>query len=184
MKNFISIISFVLLLISNVCPELCAQTKHRVDKSTDFLSVVPATTGIVIAFCKKDYTGLKQLALSGASSIAANYLLELSIKKDRPDGSGHHAFPSTHTAVSFSGAAYLQRRYGWKWGGPAFAISVYVGWGRIFAKKHDIWDVLAGAAIGAGTGYIYTRPFASKANLSIAPTVVNNNPGIYLSACF
>lgn len=184
MKNKLSKIAVILLLTSILISNVNAQTKSRVDKSTDFLSLVPATTGIVVALCEKDYTGLKQLALGGITSIATNYLLELSIKKNRPDGSGSHAFPSTHTTIAFTGAAYLQRCYGWKWGAPAFAISAYVGWGRIYAKKHDIWDVLAGAAIGAGASYIYTRPLAKKGNLSIAPIVVNNNPGIHFSATF
>ena len=33
-------------------------------------------------------------------------------------------------------------------------------------KKHDWWDVAAGAVIGAGSAYIFTRPFAKKHNLS------------------
>ena len=163
---------------------LFAQQRHRVDRSTDVLMFVPAVTGLTVALCEKDYTGIKQLALSGVTSAATNYLLELSIKKDRPDGTGHHAFPSTHVTASFTGAAYLQRRYGWKWGVPAYAVSAYVAWGRIYAKKHDIWDVLAGAAIGLGSGYLYTRPFAKHVNLVIAPTVLHEHPGIYLSANF
>lgn len=161
-----------------------AQTRHRVDQSTDYLSLVPATTGLVVALCNKDYQGLKQLALGGATSVATNYLLELAIKKDRPDGSGHHAFPSTHSAVAFTGAAFLQRRYGWKWGAPAYVLSTYVAWGRVYAKKHDVWDVLAGAAIGAGSSYIFTRPFVRKTNLTIAPSVINDAPALCFSATF
>ena len=161
-----------------------AQTRHRVDQSTDYLMFVPGLTGMAISLYERDYQGLKQLALSGATSAAVNYLLEVSIKKDRPDHSGSHAFPSTHVAASFTGAAFLQRRYGWKWGIPAYLLSSYVGWGRIYAKKHDIWDVLAGAAIGAGASLVYTRPFAKKANLVLAPAVINDHPALYLSARF
>ena len=87
--------------------------------------------------------------------------------------------------MSFQGAAFLQRRYGWKFGAPAYAVSAYVGWGRIYAKKHDIWDVLAGAALGAGSAYIYTRPFARKHELTLAPAVMGSEcPGIYVSIRF
>lgn len=175
---------FCVLLAGLLCLPVTGQTRRRVDRSTDALALLPAATGLVLTVCKKDMTGLKQLALGSTTGLAANYLLELAVKKDRPDGTGSHAFPSTHTTVSFAGAAFLQRRYGWKWGIPAYLVSAYVGWGRIYAKKHDIWDVLAGAAIGAGAGYLYTRPLARKAQLSVAPAVVGAHPGIYLSARF
>ena len=173
-----------LLLLSAMLQTVSAQSRRGVDKSTDCLMFVPAATGMVISLVEKDYQGLKQLALSGATSAAANYLLELSIKKDRPDGTGCHAFPSTHATAAFAGAAFLQRRYGWKWGAPAYVLSTYVAWGRIFAKKHDIWDVLGGAAIGAGSSYIFTRPFTKKGNIVLSPIVVNDRPGVYLSATF
>ena len=145
---------------------------------------VPATTGVVLSLCKKDYVGLKQLAFSGVTSMTANYLLEVAIKKDRPDGTGSHAFPSTHTVAAFTCAAFLQRRYGWKWGAPAYALSTLVAWGRVYAKKHDIWDVMAGAAIGAGASYIYTRQLTKQTELIIAPVVITERPGIYISARF
>ena len=102
-------------------------------------------------------------------------------KERRPDGSDLHSFPSGHTAVSFATAAYLQRRYGWVYGGPAYALACYVGWGRCYSKKHYWYDVLAGAAIGAGSAYIFTRPFAKKHNLQISPVSDGTNIGVYAS---
>ena len=90
------------------------------------------------------------------------------------------SFPSGHSSVSFASAAFLQRRYGWKVGAPAYAVAAYVGWGRVFAKKHHIWDVVAGGAIGAGCAYIFTTPFARKHNLSMAP--VSDGRSVGLSA--
>ena len=89
-----------------------------------------------------------------------------------------------HTSVSFTGAAFIQRRYGWKWGIPAYAVASYVGWSRTYAKKHDWWDVVAGAALGAGSAYIFTRPFAEKHNLSISPIASDKHFGIYASMTF
>ena len=89
-----------------------------------------------------------------------------------------------HTSVSFAGAAFIQRRYGWKWGIPAYAVASYVGWSRTYGKKHDWWDVLAGAAIGAGSALIYTRPFAQKHELKIAPVSDGQNFGIVASLKF
>ena len=99
-----------------------------------------------------------------------NYGLELCIKKDRPDGTGHHAFPSTHTAVAFNGSTFLMKRYGWKWGVPAYVVSSFVAWGRVKTDRHDWWDVLGGAAIGAGSAFIFTRPFVKNVDVTISPT--------------
>lgn len=147
-----------------------AQKRKMVERSTDVLSVLPSATGLVKAFVEHDRRGMVQFALSTGTTLAVNYGLELAVRKDRPDGSGHHAMPSTHTAVAFDGASFLMRRYGWKWGVPAYVVSSYVAWGRVYSQRHDWWDVLGGAAIGAGAAMIFTRPFVRNADVSVAPT--------------
>jgi len=146
-----------------------------VKKSTDVLCLAPSATGLAKAIVEKDKKGILQLGLSSATTLALNYGLEAMITKDRPDGTEHHAFPSTHTAVAFDGASFLLRRYGWKWGVPAYAVSAYVAWGRVYSKRHDWWDVLGGAAIGAGSAFLYTRPFVKNTDITIAPVAYGNN---------
>ena len=138
--------------------------------TTDVLCLLPDATALGVTIAKHDTEGLKQLGLSTATCLALNYGLELCIRKDRPDGTGHHAFPSTHTAVAFNGSTFLMQRYGWKWGVPAYVVSSFVAWGRVKTDRHDWWDVLGGAAIGAGTAYIFTKPFVKDVDVSIAPT--------------
>ena len=138
--------------------------------TTDVLCLLPDATALGVAIAKHDNEGLKQLAFSTATCLAVNYGLELCIRKDRPDGTGHHAFPSTHTAVAFNGSTYLMKRYGWQWGVPAYAVSSFVAWGRVHTDRHDWWDVLGGAAIGAGTAFIFTRPFMGNIDVAISPT--------------
>ena len=141
-----------------------------VKSSTDALCIAPSATGLCIAIAKHDKEGIKQLGLSTATCLAVNYGLELCIRKDRPDGTGHHAFPSTHTAVAFNGTTFLMKRYGWKWGVPAAVVSSYVAWGRVHTDRHDWWDVLGGAAIGAGSAWIFSRPFTHDVEVNISPT--------------
>lgn len=162
-----------------------------VKKSTDVLCLAPAATGLVKAMVEKDYEGVIQLGLSSATGIAINYGINACVKKNRPDmplnpgWSDRHAFPSTHTMAAFDGATFLTRRYGWKWGIPAYAVSTYVAWGRVYTKHHDCWDVLAGAAVGTCAAFIYTRPFAKNLDLTIAPaTFGDNGTGLYLSLNF
>ena len=60
--------------------------------TTDVLCLLPDATALGVAIAKHDTEGLKQLGLSTATCLAVNYGLELCIRKDRPDGTGHHAF--------------------------------------------------------------------------------------------
>lgn len=174
----------ILWLVAIICFHTTAFGQHKfVDRSTDVLCLAPAATGLVKALVEKDRKGVVQLTLSTATGIAVNYGLNACIKKNRPEmpnqpsWSDRHAFPSTHSMAAFDGATFLMRRYGWKWGVPAYAVSCYVAWGRVHANKHDWWDVLGGAAIGAGAALIYTRPFAKKADLTISPAVFGEQGG-------
>lgn len=172
----------ILLLLSQ---GVCAQSREGVKTSTDLLMFLPSAVGAGKALVDSDYKGLLQLAETGVTSVAVSYLLKYTIKKRRPDGSDNHSFPSNHTGVAFAGAAFLQRRYGWTWGAPAYAVATYVGWGRVYSKRHDTWDVLAGTAIGIASAYIYTRPFAKKYQLTIAPALSScGGCGVYFSMNF
>lgn len=162
-------------------PALQAQSR-KVEKSTDILMFATPVAGIASSLALGDYKGTKQLVFSGATAIAATYLLKYTVKKERPDHSDMHSFPSNHTSVSFTGAAFIQRRYGWKWGIPSYLLSAYIGWGRVYSKQHDWWDVAGGAAIGTASAYIFTRPYARKHNLTLAPTSIGGKyPGFYAS---
>ncbi|MCR5454044.1 MAG: phosphatase PAP2 family protein [Bacteroidales bacterium] len=164
----------LLLIIANTT----AQAQF-VEKSTTALCLIPSATAAINTLARHDRRGMLQLALSSATCLAVNYGLEAAITKDRPDGTGHHSFPSTHTVVAFNGATFLTRRYGWKWGIPAYAIAAYVGWGRVHADRHDWWDVLGGAAIGTGTALIFARPLEVKnADISLSPIIGDGKYGM------
>ena len=172
-------IILILLIFSISCVINLSQAAdfHRssaqkaVKTSTDIcLVALPAAT-IAGVLLSKDKIGLKQGALSAATVVGATFLLKFAIKEDRPDHSNFHSFPSGHTSFTFAAATFLQRRYGWKFGVPAYVVSTYVGWGRVYAKKHHWWDVLAGAAIGTASSLIYTRPFSQKHDLTLIPSL-------------
>ena len=167
MKNACKLILTALLAVTSI-------NAHASDDglrhTTDVLCFLPDATALGLAIAKHDTEGMKQLGLSTATCLAVNYGLELCIKKERPDGTGSHAFPSTHTAVAFNGSTFLMKRYGWKWGVPAYVVSTFVAWGRVKTDRHDWWDVLGGAAIGAGSAFIFTRPFMGNTDVAICPT--------------
>lgn len=177
-------ISRLIFLVTAVClaNTTPAQSRKAIEQSTDILMFVTPVAGFAGSLITGDYRGTKQIVLAGATNLAVCYALKYAVKKERPDHSDHHSFPSNHTSVSFQGAAFIQRRYGWKWGAPAYLLSAYIGWGRTYCKQHDWWDVLGGAAIGAASSYLFTRPFAKKQYLTFSPALINRQyAGLYVS---
>ena len=176
-------IIFFLLLCCSI--KISAQSRSVVETSTDVAMFLPSVAGAVVSLVEKDYQGLWQLVGSGASSIAVAYALKYSVDKERPDGSDNRSLPSNHAGVAFAGATFLQQRYGWRYALPAYLVGGYVAWGRVYARRHDVWDVLAGATIGTGCAMFLTTPFARKHNLSIAPFASSSGTaGVHLSATF
>lgn len=159
-----------------------AQSRSAVEASTDVLMFLPSGVGGVVSLAKGDYKGLLQHLEAGAVTVATTYLLKYTIDKRRPDGSDNHSFPSNHTGIAFVGASFLQQRYGPRWGVPAYAVAAYVGWGRIYCKQHDFWDVLAGAAIGTTSALLLTTPYAREHNISLAPFALpDGSCGVHFS---
>jgi membrane-associated phospholipid phosphatase len=81
------------------------------------------------------------------------HTVKRTINRERPNG-GDYSFPSGHTSCAFQAASFLQFKYGWQVGIPAYALAAYVGWSRYYADKHYISDILAGAAVGIFMSYI------------------------------
>jgi membrane-associated phospholipid phosphatase len=128
----------------------------------DYAQHAPALTSLITILAKNDTKGFWQFAESCSATLVATYLLKYAINKPRPDGATDgHAFPSGHTAVAFSGASFLQRRYGWEYGIPAYAIASIVAYSRIegINDRHDGWDVLGGILVGVGSTYLFTTPY-------------------------
>ena len=143
MKRILTLIFILFVCLSGKAQEVeISGSRKAVRTSGDVLAFVTPVASLTTVLVLQDWKGLKQGALAGVSTIGMTYALKYLIKKERPDGSDKHSFPSMHTSVSFTGAAFIQRRYGWKWGIPAYAIASYVGWSRTYAKKHDWWDVV------------------------------------------
>jgi len=109
----------------------------------------------------KDKEGTKQFLKSTVVNASTTYILKYVINKKRPNG-GNHSFPSGHTSSAFSGASFIQRRYGWKYGIPAYALAAFTGYSRVYAKKHYTVDVVAGAIIGVGSTYLFTTPYQKE----------------------
>ena len=138
MRKLIFILSALILSLSVCAQEIeVSGTRKAVRTSGDVGALLLPVAGVTAVLLQKDWQGLKQGVFSGVTTLGVTYALKYIVKKERPDRSDNHSFPSMHTSTSFAAAAFIQRRYGWKWGLPSYILSTYVGWTRVYGKKHD-----------------------------------------------
>lgn len=132
---------------------------------------------LITTLVRRDYQGSWQLGKAYGATIAAVYILKPIVNRKRPDG-GSWSFPSGHTASAFAGAAFFQRRYGWEYGIPAYIFAGFVGYSRVYAKRHWTTDVLAGAALGIAANFIFTKPYH---HVAISPYIGKDSAGLDVS---
>jgi len=57
--------------------------------------------------------------------------IKISTRRERPDLSNKHSFPSGHASATFATATVLQRHLGWKAAVPTYSIATYVAMSRM-----------------------------------------------------
>lgn len=155
---FVSI-TFVFCLFGQL--QLNAQSPVIESTGDILLFALPATalgSTLIIGDKEGTWQFTKGFVLNQALTLGLKYATD----KKRPFNNGDRAFPSGHTSTTFQSASFIQRRYGWKYGIPAYALASFTGFSRINAQKHDGWDVLAGALIGVGSTYLFTTPYQKE----------------------
>ncbi len=122
---------------------------------------------LIFLLCFKDFLGIKYLLLSsliglGVMLLSKNLLRKtnidflLSISK-RPITEEYNGFPSGHTTSIFIVAGFAWKRYGYTLGILVCTIGIFVGISRIYAMRHTILQVIAGALLGFFSGYIIAK---------------------------
>ena len=142
--------------------------------------VLPVAAG-GISLYKEDYDGVLQLGVSEIFSVGSSLVLQHFIKEQRPDKSDWRSFPSDSTAAAFSAASFLQIRYGWDYGLPAYAVAGFVGYSRVEADKHHWGDVLAGAVLGWAASEITTVRYRNV-QINATPGFADTPLGFSMSA--
>jgi membrane-associated phospholipid phosphatase len=146
----------------------------------DVLTIGLPIAAYTLTALKKDKQGAWQATKSLGLTVAGTLALNAVIDKDTPSGDENDAFPSGHSAVAFSSAAFIQRRYGWGGGIPAYAVAGYVGWLRVETDEHDWADVLGGAALGIASSTLFTHRWSET--VALAPWIGPNGAGIVVNA--
>ncbi len=125
------------------------------------LIALPAAT-LGTSFIIGDEKGAWQFTKGLLLTVGVTYGLKYAVNKPRPDMSNDNSFPSGHTSTVFHSAGYVHRRYGFKYAIPSYALAGFTAASRIDSKKHDILDVVAGAAIGLGSNLLFTTEYQQE----------------------
>lgn len=137
--------------------------------------VMPITVGgiWINGYLKKDKQ-IKRDAFKSATSIGLAIAISTSLKyivnRTRPytefpneiikrgEDSGPYSFPSGHTTAAFSTATALSLTYKkWEVIIPSIVYAGFVGYSRMRLGMHYPSDVLGGAIIGVGSGFLIWR---------------------------
>jgi membrane-associated phospholipid phosphatase len=135
-----------------------AHASDNIQSAGDILQFVlpAAAAGLTLGY--KDGQGALEFGESAALTLGATYGLKYTVNERRPNG-GDQSFPSAHTSISFSAAEFMRKRYGWEYGVPAYALASFVAYSRVESREHYAHDVIAGAAVGILSSYLFTKPY-------------------------
>lgn len=150
---------------------------NTVERSGDVLLYAIPLTSLATTIILKDRKGTVQFSKGFLVNAITTEALKYIVNKERPNGFDNKSFPSGHTSITFESAAFVQKRYGWKYGAPAYILAAYTGYSRVESKNHYFIDVLAGAALGIGSSYLFTTKYTKDIQVS----VVKDNFGTSLA---
>jgi hypothetical protein len=142
----------------------------------DFTQILTPAAGSAMAWITRDREGFRQFLYAGGATGLVVHGIKEGVDKARPDASELNSFPSGHTASSFFGAAFIDRRYGTKWGVPAYVLATYTGFSRVNAERHFLDDVISGMSIGLMTNWYFTTPHPERVKLN--PMLAEGGAGV------
>jgi membrane-associated phospholipid phosphatase len=180
LKHSLTIAATVATMLVSLCNQTYAEDCSGFELTGDILQVLIPATAYASTFYMNDSEGRMQFYKSFFTNLGITYTLKYTIDKQRPENHGYHSFPSGHTSAAFQGASFIQKRYGWKYGLPAYLAATYVGWSRMEGEsdKHDAIDVIAGAGIGIASSFFFTEPYKG---VQIKPIASKNFWGLSFS---
>lgn len=176
----------VLLLTLLVSTSVFANNDSGWQTYGDIMRYLIPASAAVITLYERDFTGFKELAISTVTTQLITEGLKAATKERRPNGGCCASFPSGHVSASFSGASFLQRRYGWQYGILPYAAAILVGVSRIQTHAHYSHDVIAGAILAMGVNLLVTKPytFPNKTRLLITPEVTTQHSALTMTYWF
>ena len=136
-------------------------------KIGDVIQLALPITAITTTYYMHDIKGTKDFLKSYFVTATETYLLKIATHKLRPDGSDYMSFPSGHTSSAFSGASFIHFRYGFKYSIPLYALASFTGYSRVYAKKHYLEDVIAGAGLAILNSWYFTSKYNENYSINL-----------------
>jgi membrane-associated phospholipid phosphatase len=167
-----------LLFLASVTPFRTAEASDSPENAGSIIRTLIPAVAYGTTWYLHDREGRIQFYKSFFTNLGATYTLKALVDKTRPDGSDNESFPSGHSSVAFQGAAFIHRRYGFRYAIPAYLGATFVAWSRVESDNHYTVDVVAGAAIGIASSFIFTRPWHG---FVVTPMADNGFYGIGIS---
>lgn len=153
------------------------------EKFGDITTIGLPVAAAVITLLKGDKESFFQLAEGQIYASGVTEGLKMLVDAERPNGRGK-SWPSGHVSAAAQGASFLQFRYGWKYGLPAYAATAAVAWSRVDADKHHWADVISSVVLATGIQYVITVKEFSLTNLIISPYLSGDKVGVSASLAF
>lgn len=142
--------------------------------------------GTFLAGSRRVKLGVLQVLAAMLMAFVLAHLGQDLIASDRPFATGlgtqwlphraSHSFPSSHASVSFAFAVAtaLAARH-WYWALPALTIAALISWSRIYLGLHFPSDIVAGALVGAASGWLACR-IARRVVHALSPPAAHASP--------
>lgn len=160
------------LLALHAVPAVADGNDYTADElAADIVTASLPLGALAIAHYKDDGAGEGQFFRSNAVSLVLNTALRVAFNEteygERPNGN-QYAFPSGHVGFVVTQAAFLQQRFGWKYGVPAYLLSGYVAWVRVDTDHHHWRDIIAAVAVAEFSTRFFVTPHDA---IHVAPIV-------------
>lgn len=136
-------------------------------------------SALILPVTRDDWEGFRQAGYSIVTAEGVALLGKAVIHEDRPDNTDDDSFPSGHSSQAFASATTMYLRYGWQLGAPAYALATLTAGARVAADKHYVHDVVAGAIVGATSGWLFTDAFDE--NVQLNPWLDTGGAGVSLT---
>ncbi len=150
---------YAFMLTCTLLPNI-ASAENGSELSGDIITGVVPLGALTYAWLIDDTEGekewLRNTAASQILNTTARVIFNPSLGR-RPNGH-QYGFPSGHVSFVTSGAAFLQDRYGWKFGVPAYILAGYVASERVRDDHHYWRDVIAAGALSFGVAKLFVTP--------------------------
>lgn len=153
-----------------------ADEKSGLERFGDYMQLFMPAAAYSGTLIMQDREGALQFTKSGLTTLSVVYVMKENYAKLRPNSGSRTSFPSGHTAAAFSGAAFLQTRYGPAVGVPAYALGFVTAYSRVNADRHFVDDTVAGASIAVFSNWLHAAPHRQK--VAVEPLVLKGGYGL------